>query len=157
LKASSAAEIESSMRRVPRRITAYVEVGDVKLIPTIRSSGGRAKIRTGGVTPGAFPEAEFVAGFIEACAREKLPFKATAGLHHPLRCHRPLTYSADGPSGWMFGFLNVFTAAALAWKGGGALAPVLVEETFSDHGLSAEDFASARREFAISFGSCSFE
>jgi hypothetical protein len=157
LKASDAAQIESAMARVPSRLNTYIEITDVSLIPAIKSSGARAKIRTGGVTPEAFPSAGQVAKFLEACANQKLPFKATAGLHHPLRCHRPLTYSVDGPSGWMFGFLNVFLAATLAWKGEGGLDEVLMEEDFDDHGLTPEDFAKTRREFAISFGSCSFE
>ncbi len=145
------------MARAPSHLTAYIEVSDVSLIPAVREMGARAKIRTGGITVDAFPSASFVAKFIETCARENVPFKATAGLHHPLRCYRPLTYSEGGPSGWMFGFLNVFIAAALARKGDGPLEPILMDETFNDHGLSPEDFAATRREFAISFGSCSFE
>jgi hypothetical protein len=142
---------------IPRHLTPYVELTDLSMIPALRAAGARAKIRTGGVTPEAFPAASAVAAFITACARENVPFKATAGLHHPLRCYRPLTYESGGPSGWMFGFLNVFVAATLARKGVTELEPVLLAETFDDHGLTAEDFASARREFAISFGSCSFE
>jgi hypothetical protein len=57
----------------------------------------------------------------------------------------------------MYGFLNVFIAAALARKGVKPLEPVLLEETFDDHGLTAEDFAATRRGLAVSFGSCSFE
>lgn len=155
LKAEDTAQIESMMRRIPARLTAYIETGDAALIPAIHAAGARAKMRTGGVTPEAIPPPARVARFIEICAATATPFKATAGLHHPLRCFRPLTYSEGGPSGWMFGFLNVFIAAALALKGERAQ-PALVEETFSDHGLTAEDFAAARK-FAISFGSCSFE
>jgi len=145
------------VRLIPPRLTAYFEVTDVSLIPVIQAAGARAKIRTGGVTPDAFPSSQFIARFIETCARHNTPFKATAGLHHPLRCYRPLTYSAGGPSGWMYGFLNLFTAAALARKGISPIEPVLLEERFDDHGLTGEDFAAARLGFAISFGSCSFE
>jgi hypothetical protein len=168
LKASSVQEIESAMQRMPHYLTPYFEITDVELIPTIRAAGARAKIRTGGITPEAFPAASHIARFLEACASTGTPFKATAGLHHPLRSYRPLTYSADGPSGWMFGFLNVFIAAALARKGISAES-ALTEESpgafalsdqaleWSGHTLTSDEIAAARREFAISFGSCSFE
>jgi hypothetical protein len=141
------------------------------LSPSIRSFGARAKIRTGGVTPEAFPNARFIADFLAACAKAGTPFKATAGLHHPLRCFRPLTYSADGPSGWMFGFLNVFLAAGLARNGVAPedLVPLLLEESidricfahdhiaWNGHTLTTAAISAMRAEFAISFGSCSFE
>ena len=157
MKASGAGQIESAMRRIPPSVTAYIEIADLPLVPAIKAAGARAKIRTGGVTPDAFPPAAQIARFLEACARHEVAFKATAGLHHPLRCYRPLTYSADGPSGWMYGFLNVFLAAALARIGAGSLEAVLLEESFHQHGLTEQDFAATRRGFAISFGSCSFE
>ena len=53
-----------------------------------------------------------------------MPFKATAGLHHPMRCVKPLTYEPDAPSGTMHGFVNVFMAAALFNRCGA----ILVEE-----------------------------
>ena len=171
LKAADAAQIESAMRLIPAHLAAYFEIGDVKLIPAIGDAGARAKIRTGGITPEAFPSAGFVAQFLVSCAAHRVPFKATAGLHHPLRCYRPLTYSADGPSGWMFGFLNVFVAAALAWRGAGVdlIERLLLEESpaafrFGDAGMewsgqtfAVDEIVRMRREFAISFGSCSFE
>jgi hypothetical protein len=157
MKAADEAQIEAAMGRVPAQLTAYIEVNDVSLIPVIRDTGARAKIRTGGVTPDAFPAASQIASFIETCARHYTPFKATAGLHHPLRCFAPLTYSSDGPSGWMFGFLNVFLAAALARKGYLPLEPVLLSENLALHDIEETDLLETRREFAISFGSCSFE
>ncbi len=47
------AETETAMRRIPAHITPYFEVADPTLIP----AGARAKIRTGGITPEAFPSA----------------------------------------------------------------------------------------------------
>ena len=98
-----------------------------------------------------------------------MPFKATAGLHHPVRCMRPLTYAADAPRGTMHGFLNVFVAAALCWSGSQApLTEVLLEEdprafaftadsvTWRQHALATAQVAAARADFAIAFGSCSF-
>ena len=171
MKATESDQVESAMKRMPPRLTPYFEITDLQLIPAIRDTGARAKIRTGGITPEAFPEAAEIAKFLLACAENNVPFKATAGLHHPLRCHRPLTYSPDGPSGWMFGFLNVFLAAVLARQGlsEDLLEQLLMEETpaafqlsdaqitWAGHTLNVEEIAAGRREFAISLGSCSFE
>ncbi len=161
MKVVNAGQIETAAERIPRDLTAYCEIADATLLPAIRAAGARAKIRTGGVTPEMFPDAAYIAQFLEACARENVAFKATAGLHHPLRCYRPLTYSVDGPSGWMYGFLNLFTAAVLARRGVPAseLEPILLAESASHLPPLTEmaEIASVRRDFAISFGSCSFE
>ncbi len=165
------ADIETAMSQIPPHITPYFEITDLTLIPKLAATGARAKIRTGGITPEAFPTAAAIGQFLTACAKHRVPFKATAGLHHPLRCHRPLTYSKDGPSGWMFGFLNVFLAAALARESveSGILEELLQEEspsaftfdndqiTWCGHSLTTQQIAETRRDFAISFGSCSFE
>jgi hypothetical protein len=168
IKVADLAQIDETMRRAPRGLTVYFEVSGVSLIPAIRAAGARAKIRMGGVTPEAFPDPARIARFLEACASTGTPFKATAGLHHPLRCYRPLTYEAGGPSSWMYGFLNVFLAAVLVRRGV-EIEPLLTEEspeafafaddaiTWSGHIAMTEEIASARRDFAISFGSCSFE
>ena len=130
-----------------------------------------AKVRTGGLTPEAIPSVETVADFLHRAAARRLPFKATAGLHHPLRSLRALTYAADSPRATMHGFLNVFLAAAFAWQGAerDVLVPVLAEEDpcafqfgtnelrWRDQLLSVPQIQSARDEFAHSFGSCSFE
>lgn len=116
-KASSTDEICQIRAFVRGTITPYFEIppeeaGD--LLGSIRDIRGRAKIRTGGVTPEAFPSSDQVANFIAECAERKVGFKATAGLHHPLRCIKPLTYAADAPKGTMHGFLNLFMAAIAA-------------------------------------------
>jgi len=146
-------------------LPTYVEA------PFDRISNGFAKIRTGGLTPDAIPSSQHLADFLHATAARRLPFKATAGLHHPVRAGHPLTYAPDAPRAVMHGFLNVFVGAAFAWMH--APLPVLtevLEETdarafeFRDgelrwrgHSVSTRQIADARANFAHSFGSCSFE
>lgn len=163
MKAADERRIESTMLKLPRNMTPYFEITDLSLIPVIWDAGGRAKIRTGGITPDAFPAAIDIARFLVACSQNETAFKATAGLHHPLRCYCPLTYSADGPSGWMYGFLNVFVAAMVARMGADAesLVPVLMADSLEVlapiEQLTIDQLDHARRDYAIAFGSCSFE
>ena len=174
LKASTVAEIESQRAELPRFFTPYFEIpikGDVSpLVKALAGVGSRAKIRTGGVTPEAFPPAEEIIDFITVCRREGVPFKATAGLHHPIRGSYRLTYEPDSPTGKMYGFLNMFLAAALVYAGESektALAALEEEDpsafSFPDDAtvwrgkrIGAEQIQASRAEFAISFGSCSF-
>jgi hypothetical protein len=140
-------------------------------LPLSAIDDGYAKVRTGALTPDGIPSASELADFLLEATARRLPFKATAGLHHPIRAERALTYAPDSPCAMMHGFVNVFSAAAFAWHGADrALILDLLNETearsfaFADvgfrwhgHSLSTEQLASTRREFAHSFGSCSFE
>jgi hypothetical protein len=139
--------------------------------PLDRINGSFAKVRTGGLTTDAVPMPSEIAEFLCQAAERRVPFKATAGLHHPIRADHPLTYSPDSPHAILHGFINVFVAAAFAWHGNdrGAVIGVLHEcdpesFDFSDdiltwrgRSLTTSQIAAARREFAHSFGSCSFE
>lgn len=174
MKASSPDEILQQRTELPAQLTGYFEIplsDDVpRLVKTMAGAGARAKMRTGGVTPQAFPRAQSIVDFIAACRTEGVPFKATAGLHHPLRGEYRLTYEPDSPRGFMYGFLNVFFAAALIHAGESEeIALAALEETdpssfvFKDAGISwreklvtTDQMAAARSEFAIAFGSCSF-
>lgn len=136
----------------------------------VAQAGGAAKIRSGGVTAEAFPSSEDVARFIAAAVDAGVPFKATAGLHHPLRGDYRLTYEPDSPTGTMHGFLNVFLTAAGLRSGilDQAKAAELLEERstdvtvegdglrWGDHHFSTAQLDDARRHFALSYGSCSF-
>lgn len=173
-KASTPAEIDATRRAFPAPVELYVEVpvasDPTELVRHIGAVGARAKVRTGGVTAEAFPAPAQLARFLDACAAERVPFKATAGLHHPLRAVHRLTYDADAPTGVMFGFLNVFLAAA--WLRDGMTrsdAERLLDErdpsslSFDERGvtwrgrhIAADRLDRARREHAIAFGSCSF-
>jgi len=173
LKASTPAEIALVVPQLPPWLVPYVEIplqGDpAPFIDALARHGGRAKARTGGIAASAFPTAAEVARFIVACTRAKVPFKATAGLHHPLRGEFRLTYETGSPSGTMFGFLNVFLAAALARAGANEreVAALLEEREvsairFTEHGAHWRGHAMpvetlrAARQAAVSFGSCSF-
>lgn len=145
-------------------------------IAALSGSPAGAKIRTGGIVPGAFPTPREVASFLFHCAAAEVPFKATAGLHHPVRGPYRLTYEKDSAHCTMHGFLNLFIAAALikcgAQSGHADLAlaeQVLAEEDpdafrvseeimgWRDFLLDAAQIAHCREAFAHSFGSCSFE
>jgi hypothetical protein len=160
-------QVETLETRLAHRLSlpTYCEA------PLEQVTGAFAKVRTGGLTPDAIPSAETIADFLARAAARRLPFKATAGLHHPIRSLRPLTYADDSPRAVMHGFVNVFVAAACAWHDvdRDVLVEVLREEdprafAFDDDELrwrglrlSTAQIRTARRDFAHSFGSCSFE
>ncbi len=95
-------EIDLVRKHLPPGTTVLFEISPEQadeFLPILRHIGGCAKLRTGGVVEEAFPAVEQIAGFIARCAELGVPFKATAGLHHPLRCIRPLTYEPNSPRG----------------------------------------------------------
>jgi hypothetical protein len=159
VKATSAEEIAA----LPKG--TYVEIADLALLDAIAEHGLRSKIRTGGITAGAFPAISSIAEFLRACKAKGVAFKATAGLHHPLRCVKPLTYEPNAATGTMHGFLNVFLAAALLDDAEDVLAEsdarafAFDDEgvTWRDRRVTPEEIVAMRRTFATSFGSCSFE
>jgi hypothetical protein len=127
---------------------------------------GGFKLRCGGLEAAAFPSIEQVAAVITACHEHRIPLKATAGLHHPLR-----RFDASVQT-HMHGFLNVFGAAVLAhtrpWCE--ELGQIILSEEdpsafrfdadsfqWRDLRVSVADIQAARRRAAISFGSCSFD
>ncbi len=156
-----------SKKIVRTSLPTYCEASIVEL-DDVKQAGSFAKIRTGGLTPEAIPSIAGVAEYILACAERRLPFKATAGLHHPIRSVQALTYDAQAPRATMHGFVNVFLAAAFAWHGERAIDRILAETDahafrfddrahWRDWSLSAGQISEARKDFAHSFGSCSFE
>lgn len=131
-------------------------------------NGGNSgfKLRTGGVTPELFPTPEQVSYALKVCKDYKLQFKATAGLHHPIRHYN------DSVSAKMHGFLNVFGAGVLAYANPLSLKEIteivkdenpesfkFTEEEFKWNDIPANSNAitKARSEFVLSFGSCSFD
>jgi|SRR6185437_10450560 len=166
--------IENVVSTGPRGVTAYFELpldAHLELLQTIARTRARAKARTGGVRPEAIPSASDLATFIANCADAGVAFKATAGLHHPIRCVRPLTYEPNAITGEMHGFLNVVMASAFAIAGMPAdeIGEVLGERqassfVFTDSeakwrgkSVPAAILRKTRERLFVSFGSCSFE
>ena len=109
--------------------------------------GLRAKVRCGG---SVLPSVPALAEFVQACRRLEVPFKATAGLHHPIR------------SGDDHGFLNLLAASvfgdeeeALAEEDAGAFDVTPDAFTWRDRSTNPDEIARVRRELFVSFGSCS--
>jgi hypothetical protein len=122
-----------------------------------------AKLRCGGLTPGTTPSVAEVAEFLVAAHAAGVPFKATAGLHHPVRSPH------DGTV--MHGFLNLYVAAIALHAGvidEARVAAILAEEDprafvldpahigWNDVRVEPDAIAAAR-EWCTSFGSCSFD
>lgn len=174
IRASSRAEIGAAMSGMPGQITAFFEIpiasDPAELVAEIRRSGGNAKARTGGITRDAFPESANVARFLVRCRDERVGFKLTAGLHHPIRAAYRMTYAPDASVGDMFGYLNVLVAAVLAWDGAdesvirqaldtrdiGAFEFTDDRLFFRAHSIPLDTVRDARANFVRSFGSCSF-
>lgn len=177
VRATSAKEVEAIAAALPRELTTYLEipVGEAAdLMPHVAAAGRRAKLRAGGITAEAFPGAESVVRFLQCCVQYDVTAKATAGLHHPLRGTYRLTYENDAPQGGMFGFLNLFLAAALVAQGAErAMAVRLLEEhnpaslSFEEHQITWRNargtatfdrqlLQRVRESLLVGFGSCSF-
>jgi hypothetical protein len=123
------------------------------------------KLRTGGVTADAFPSSAQIARALVTAARNQLPIKFTAGLHHPIRQFR------DEVKTKMHGFLNVLGAAVLAaehqWNAEQAVMMLEDEDprsfSFTDDFFAWRDWKIGtaslqyRRKLVRSFGSCSFD
>jgi len=158
---------------LPSDFIRYVELplhSGLPMLSTLHGAGVRAKIRAGGITPESIPASVGLAQFLGTCKHAGIAFKATAGLHHPLRCVKPLTYEPGSSHARMHGFLNLALGAALAYQ---HVPAELVESTLdlgaaslrfeSDHivcngiKLSVDQLVETRTSFFTSFGSCSFE
>lgn len=176
VKANTISKIENTVKSLPENITAYFEISTgenfADLVSTLALRGQRAKIRTGGTVREDFPPSREIIRFVRTCIAANVPFKATAGLHHPMRCFRPLTYAANAPQGTMHGFLNMLIMTGFARE---SFRPLLLEQimeeefeevfTFRDNGvtwrnahfLSNSHIERLRSQGMNAFGSCSFD
>ncbi|HEV3149972.1 MAG TPA: hypothetical protein VGY94_03415 [Acidobacteriaceae bacterium] len=174
IKAGSAHEIQDAAHAFGGNYQLYFETPPEKwhaLLQATAVARARAKIRTGGEAERAIPPESQVLEFLRIASERRLAFKATAGLHHPLRAMQRLTYKPDSPQAVMHGFLNVFCAAVLLWHepdlrqeaawmlGERDADAITMDEAMTWHNsgvtLTAEQIRVARERFAISFGSCS--
>lgn len=170
LRATGAAAVESALDQLPDDLYPFFELpidADPRgMIAALVGCDAGAKVRTGGVTADLYPTTGDLARFLHSCAAVEVPFKATAGLHHPVR------HQSQQAGAWEFGFLNVFVAAAFAICQEAPIDGIaeILEETdlaafafaddrigWRDRTLEVAEVEDARLGFAISFGSCSFD
>jgi hypothetical protein len=174
VKATSEAHIGEIIAGVPSTLRTYIEVpvepDPSNLIRSIGQGGRRAKVRTGGVTQEVFPRGPDLLRFVRATIDHAVPFKATAGLHHPLRATYRLTYAENSPMGRMFGFLNLMLAVAFLRSGMDEPDALRVLEEDDPAAFRPDDsgigwrgarvdikaLSDARWLGMVSFGSCSF-
>ncbi|AKE91733.1 hypothetical protein AAI421_26115 [Rhodococcus aetherivorans] len=114
-----------------------------------------AKFRTGGVVAEAYPDERELADALSTVVRTKVPFKATAGLHHAVR-------NTDPHTGFeQHGFLNVLAAVDAVLDGAdtAAVAAVLADRDGAGLAARLRDLSPARieelRNSFRSFGTCS--
>ena len=126
---------------------AYVELplgdGLEAQVAALAERGLRAKVRCGGTE---VPSAVALGRFLSICRDAAVPFKATAGLHHPLARED------------RHGFLNVL--AACAFDDPAALSEAVELTAHSlrwrDHAAGSEELEQVRRDQLVAVGSCSF-
>jgi hypothetical protein len=159
---------------VPPGLIRFAEipfgVDPVPFVSVLKIRQAAAKFRTGGVLREAIPAVDDLLEALDAVVRASVPFKCTAGLHHPIRGPYPLTYEPDSPVAVMHGYLNVMLAAAALHQGDGreaargilletdAAAFVFSDEAVAWRGVSFDRamLRALRRRGFRSFGSCSF-
>jgi hypothetical protein len=174
MRAANAQEIRAAASQIPKDLQAYFEIplSDAleSSLVAIAEAGARAKVRTGGEAPEMFPSGADLAHFFALCKAAGVPFKASAGLHRPVRGEQRYTYKPDSASGIMHGFLNVFLAAAMVRDGMNEpdAAELLAEQSpkaflWEDKGaawrrdcIGNKQLAAARKSFCLTVGSCSF-
>jgi hypothetical protein len=167
-------EVLCTFNRIPEGPTVYFEVPwdaqSPQVLEAVAAAGARAKLRMGGLRAEFFPCADAVANMLRGLAVHHISFKATAGLHHPLHSHHPITCASDSPIATMHGFVNLTCAAALVlFDGESEEVSRLLDESdpnawhiapdfigWRSHQWSAKQLCTVRREFLMSVGSCSF-
>src|SRR6188768_1327030 len=171
---SSSASITWLAKTFSPAFTVHVEVGVGPTAPddlrVVARHQLRAKVRTGGLAPDAFPAPASLVAFIESARDAGVPFKATAGLHHAMRGAYPLSDEIGAQSATMHGFVNVMLATAtVGERFATTTAAALLTRTdrsalvfddervrWGDVELSIDAIVRMREAQCVSFGSCSF-
>lgn len=174
VRAETPAHIERVMTGMPAHCNVYFEVpvgpDAPRFLDAIAASGARAKLRMGGLVPEAFPLPDAIVGILQQLIERHILYKATAGLHHPLRSQHPYTYLPGSTSGLMHGFINLLCSSAILEEGGAAdeAVHVLNEQDPTAWHMNSDALRWHRRSFSIeqlrtvretcltSIGSCSF-
>ncbi len=160
-----AAAVEDLARVAPIIYVERADSDDVTFLDEVAAARRadhdvRAKLRTGGATAESFPSPDSVAGFISSCVELGIPFKATAGLHHPIRTASTVDRATE------HGFINLLGAVRCALGD----RPEHVEACLSETDPEAFDMRTATwrgagdrvgetqiRSVLTSIGSCSFD
>jgi hypothetical protein len=136
---------EDGLERLAGEVYVELPLGDgiEERVGALAERGLRAKVRCGGAS---VPSADELGRFLAACRDAGVPFKATAGLHHPL--------AAPG----RHGFLNVLAACAFADEAALAGPVELDADALRWNGRSAgaDELERVRRDGLVAIGSCSF-
>jgi hypothetical protein len=132
----------------------------------MEDNGVGFKFHTGNIIEDSIPSTEKISLAIFSCNDAKVPFKATAGFHHPIRCFDNSTSTK------MHGFINVFGAGIQTFMhklSKESLAEIINDENpenfvFSDNGFNWKNFfvdkdeiEFTRNNFMISFRSDNFD
>lgn len=139
----------------------HVFVEGAPSLAQLKAAGLGAKLRCGGLAPEAFPADDAVAAFIGECRSLSLPFKLTAGLHHPFRArHEQIGVLQHG-------FVNMLGATILDLSNADRVAVIAEQDpgafAISGSGLGWRDFHADHaaiergRGLFTAFGSCSFD
>jgi len=151
---TAAGIVDTLRREVPVGTAVFVELPRdgrrAAMAAELSGSGIGAKLRTGGIRQELYPGEQELAEAVSTLVSHRVPFKATAGLHHALRNTDPLTGFEQ------HGFLNLLTATNAACSGADADAvrsilalrdPARIAEVNSSVG-------STTRSLFRSFGTC---
>jgi hypothetical protein len=174
IKLAECAEILRTANRIPEGPAVYFEIPwnaqSAPMLETVAAASARVKLRMGGAQMDSFPSTNAVANMLRSLADHRIFFKATAGLHHPIRSRRPISCALDSSIATMHGFINLACAAALVFFGGEPdEASHLLDERapaawriapdfigWRGHQWTTKQLCTVRREFLMGIGSCSF-
>lgn len=126
------------------------------LVAELSHTAYLAKLRCGGVRADLHPDERELADVIVRLVRARVPFKATAGLHHAVR-------NTDARTGFeQHGFLNIMSAVACALDGADVDTVAQLLATRDGDGLASRSASlafpvGALRKAFRSVGTCSID